>query len=211
MRILFLCAALALTASSFAQENPCKADLQKLCEGKTGLDMIKCMKDHSGDVSDSCKIKVAAVKADAVEVGAACKDDAAKLCKGVKPGLGAIAECLKANTAKLSPACKTTLAAKKEKVLNLNPCMADAAKLCKNTAPGKGRLMSCLKSHDAELSAECKTKGVEALKKVDAARQACKADTEKFCKNVEAAKGNVSDCLKSHESELSANCKKSGQ
>lgn len=210
-KLVFLAAATLAAATAAAQENPCKADIQKLCQGKSGLEMMKCMKDHAGDVSDSCKAKVATVKADAAEVGAACKDDAAKFCKGVKPGLGAIGECLKSNSAKLSPACKSTLQQKKEKVMSVNPCLSDASKLCNDIPPGKNRLMTCLKAHKSDLSPECKAKGLEALKKIDAARQGCKADTEKFCKDVAAAKGNVAECLKTHESELSDSCKKSSK
>ncbi len=36
---------------------------------------------------------------------------------------------------------------------------------------------------------------------------ACKADAEKFCKDVKQGKGAIVKCLKEHEAELSAECK----
>jgi len=38
----------------------------------------------------------------------------------------------------------------------------------------------------------------------------CKADVEKFCKDVKPGGGRIIDCLKAHESELSADCKAKG-
>ena len=35
----------------------------------------------------------------------------------------------------------------------------------------------------------------------------CKADVEKFCKNVEQGKGRVARCLKEHKAELSQACR----
>lgn len=35
----------------------------------------------------------------------------------------------------------------------------------------------------------------------------CKADAEKFCKDVQPGEGRIVKCLKEHESELSAECK----
>ncbi|MDE2595017.1 MAG: cysteine rich repeat-containing protein [Burkholderiales bacterium] len=40
----------------------------------------------------------------------ACKDDAAKLCPGVKPGEGRIMECLKEHKSEVSSECKKAVA-----------------------------------------------------------------------------------------------------
>ena len=39
---------------------------------------------------------------------------------------------------------------------------------------------------------------------------ACKADVEKFCKDVKPGEGRIIACLKTHEAELSAECKAKG-
>ena len=41
----------------------------------------------------------------------------------------------------------------------------------------------------------------------DEAAGPCKADREKFCKNVEAGGGRVARCMKEHKDELSKECK----
>ena len=38
-------------------------------------------------------------------------------------------------------------------------------------------------------------------------RTACADDVQKFCANIERAKGAMRGCLQSHENELSASCK----
>jgi len=39
--------------------------------------------------------------------------------------------------------------------------------------------------------------------------EACKADAEKFCKDVKPGKGRMKKCMKSHKKELSQACKDS--
>jgi Cysteine rich repeat len=41
----------------------------------------------------------------------------------------------------------------------------------------------------------------------EAYRAACAADVQKFCANIEKAKGAMRGCLQTHEKELSASCK----
>lgn len=41
----------------------------------------------------------------------------------------------------------------------------------------------------------------------NAGEHACKADHEKFCKDVKPGEGRIAACMKSHEAELSAACK----
>jgi len=93
----------------------------------------------------------------AEETARPCRDDAAKLCQGMKPGGGAIAKCLKEHSSELSPACKDNIAKAKEKIKEVKEaCEGDAKKLCKDEKPGGGRILKCLKQHEGELSAECK-------------------------------------------------------
>ena len=84
--------------------------------------------------------------------------DAQKLCPGIKPGGGAIANCLNLDSAvELSPACKEHHEKMKQKAMAAkSTCDADAAKFCKDVEPGQGRLRDCLKANEANLSAECK-------------------------------------------------------
>ena len=58
----------------------------------------------------------------------ACRDDASKLCAGVKPGGGRIAICLREKKASLTPDCLT-------QIEKLEVCGADTKRPCKD--PGK--------------------------------------------------------------------------
>lgn len=55
----------------------------------------------------------------------ACRDDASKLCAGVKPGGGRIAICLQEKKASLTPGCLT-------QIEKLEVCGADTKRPCKD-------------------------------------------------------------------------------
>lgn len=92
------------------------------------------------------------------DVKEACKNDIEKLCKGTKPGQGAIMKCLKEHEAQVSAECKAAGQERKQEMKAAHDaCKADLEKFCGDIKPGKGRKIKCLKKHEAELSAECKT------------------------------------------------------
>ena len=92
--------------------------------------------------------------------------------------------------------------------LSTGACKDEVEKFCKDVE--KGKISACLKQHEADLSDSCKAgmkkhakkKYMEARGK---AKDACKADIEKLCKDAE--KGKVGDCLTQHADELTADCK----
>ncbi len=86
-------------------------------------------------------------------------------------------------------------------------CHGDVQKFCKDVKPGDGNIHKCLADHKDSLSTECKEGMKEAKEHHDAKQEACKGDVEKLCKDVQKGEGRIRDCLKSHESSLSADCK----
>jgi hypothetical protein len=85
-----------------------------------------------------------------------CAADAKKFCGDVKPGQGAIAKCMKAHEAELSPACRENSKARAEKAGRVREeCKPDVEKFCKGIAPGGGRILSCLRARQAELDPAC--------------------------------------------------------
>ena len=88
-----------------------------------------------------------------------------------------------------------------------DPCKADIEKFCKDVTPGGGRIMACLKAYEDKLSEGCKAKGEAGRDKMDGFMGACKADLEKFCKDVKGGHGEKAHCLKEHEAEVSGTCK----
>jgi len=176
-RIAALVAAVLLAAPLFAHAddapragNPCRADIQKFCGNVKpgGGAIIKCLKEHSSELSPECKEKgeqlkerIEKTKAD---MKAACGDDEAKLCKGIEPGRGAIMKCLHDNQGQLSQGCKDFMAKSREQFMARHPkmaaamkaCRADRQKFCGDVKDGEGRVIACMKQHGSELSDACK-------------------------------------------------------
>lgn len=86
-----------------------------------------------------------------------CMEDIEKFCKGIIPGNGRIAGCLKEHASELSLGCKANRTELKKKVTEMRQnCKDDVDKFCKDINPGGGRIINCLKTHEAELNPACK-------------------------------------------------------
>jgi hypothetical protein len=89
-------------------------------------------------------------------------------------------------------------------------CHADVAALCPNLQPGRAdhrAVFQCLQSQTDKLSPGCKSEMEQMKARMEAEKDACKPDVEKFCAGVEAGGGRIMQCLKQHQSELSDACK----
>jgi hypothetical protein len=86
-------------------------------------------------------------------------------------------------------------------------CAEDAKKFCSDVRPGGGRVVRCLGKHDAELAPACRQQLAAGKARLEEFAKACKADSEKYCKSVQAGSGRVLRCLKGHEADLSPECK----
>jgi hypothetical protein len=107
-----LCAGVAFCGSALAQAPSCKADLAKFCpQAKPGGGQVAaCLKTNTGQLSPSCKARVAQVKELLKEVHQACEEDIHFLCEGIQPGGGRIAACLKQSAGEVSAGCKARIA-----------------------------------------------------------------------------------------------------
>ena len=133
----------------------------------------------------------------------ACRADVEKLCKGVQPGGGRIAMCMKQHESELSPGCREAIAKAKEKIHEFaEACKPDVDSLCKGVQPGQGRIARCLAEHKDQLSAGCREKIAQAE-----SRHPCMKDVKALCNGVKPGDGRIAQCLKQHEAELSAECK----
>jgi hypothetical protein len=83
----------------------------------------------------------------------ACAADVKAQCADVKPGGGALKDCVKAHFSDLSADCQVAIirAAAVGKA-----CKADVKQFCADVKPGKGAMADCMKSHVADLSDGCK-------------------------------------------------------
>lgn len=147
-------------------------------------------------------------------IGAACRDDAQKLCKGAQPGDGALLGCLKKNQSDLSEGCSQAIAEARKK-FESGPCAADTQKFCAGMTPGDGKWGACMEAHKADISGACtktitKVSGsaknrMAALKK--GAQDACGADAAKLCPGTTPGDGKFGPCLSDHQDQLSDSCK----
>lgn len=145
-----------------------------------------------------------------------CVADADRLCKGVEPGGGRVARCLKQHEAELSPDCKAKRDSFRERVQEIRQaCREDAEKYCGGVVPGRGAILRCLRGHEPQLSDPCKKDLEQVRKRAEATREAyhnvqvaCAADEQRFCPGVDVGGGALASCLKKHQQELALDCKR---
>jgi hypothetical protein len=106
--ILFLIIPLMAQSENIHRKGPCNADYEKFCKDvKPGQgEIAKCMKAHENEFSPACRDKIEDDKEKSKAFIKACKPDADKLCREVKPGNGRKFKCLKQNESLLSAPCK---------------------------------------------------------------------------------------------------------
>jgi hypothetical protein len=136
-------------------------------------------------------------------LGKPCAEDIAKLCPGVKPGGGRIAQCLQGKAEQVSAACKARIEQAKE--VN-QACLADAEKFCSDIPPGAGRIAVCVQQHEAELSQACRAHLQQLRARFKEVHEACRDDAGRFCANVPPGRGRVAVCLHEHTADLSDAC-----
>jgi len=99
-----------------------------------------------------------------------CTEEIRTLCANVQPGGGRILQCLKANEAKLSPACTGRVNELQAAVSGpLGACRDDWAALCYHprAATDRQAMLQCLQANRANVSAVCQ----KALQSVSGTRQ----------------------------------------
>jgi cysteine rich repeat protein len=93
----------------------------------------------------------------------ACAGDIAQYCPGIPQGGGKVAQCLRANEQKLSPACRQgmmQMAGMMKEVVQA--CEDDMHRFCAGAAPGTAK--ECLRENFRGLSLPCKRELFEAKK-----------------------------------------------
>lgn len=90
-------------------KHACKADIKEFCQGiKPGGGRIwACLKSNEDRLSRDCKDHIAQARERVKEFRQACRADMDKFCKGIVPGEGRIAACLKNHERELSETCRS--------------------------------------------------------------------------------------------------------
>ena len=92
-------------------------------------------------------------------------------------------------------------------------CAADAAILCPGLALNSQKSFMCLMAYEDNLSFACELGIVEAamtmemgMMAMEYSINACEADADKYCLDVEVGEGRILSCLKQNESKLDSEC-----
>ncbi len=86
-------------------------------------------------------------------VAKACAADIKAQCADVKPGGGALKDCVKAHFSDLSADCQVAIV---RAAAVGRACKGDVKQFCADVKPGKGVIADCMKSHTADVSDGCK-------------------------------------------------------
>ena len=86
-------------------------------------------------------------------VAKACAADIKAQCADVKPGGGALKDCVKAHFSDLSADCQVAIV---RAAAVARACKADVKQFCADVKPAKGAMADCMKEHAADVSNGCK-------------------------------------------------------
>ena len=89
-------------------------------------------------------------------------------------------------------------------------CEAEIAKLCPEMKPGDGKYGQCLIDHQKDLSSGCKKYADAAAARKRDLKQfpACIADAERLCPGTPRALSRLQKCLRTHQGDLSPECRR---
>jgi hypothetical protein len=157
-RYVWLAAALLATAANARGEDPCAAEVERLCPRARGdALLVGCLRSHQQELSKACKGDLDAVLAKAKEIAADCEGDVYRLCRDVEPGEGRVAACLRNNESHLSQSCQAAFNEWRLMRMDLvAACAGDIGRLCRDVPEGGGRIWGCLKANLKDLSSDCR-------------------------------------------------------
>lgn len=97
--------------------------------------------------------------------------------------------------------------------VEIHGCDADREILCPGLPAQSKNALMCLMAYEANLSASCKVGIVEAavaahagMLAIEYSINACEADADKYCQDVEPGEGRIISCLKKNEKDLDPKC-----
>ena len=94
-------------------------------------------------------------------------------------------------------------------------CGEDLTKYCSTVTPGEGRLLHCMIAHEDKITTKCDyalysaARNLEgAIDTIEQVADACGADMEKLCADVQEGSGRIAQCMVSKKSTASPACQK---
>ena len=106
--LVVICLGAGSRADAEEQKLACAEEITQYCKGVKpgGGRLLVCLKEHERDLSSVCREKVAGLEKLLMEAQQICAGDTEKFCKGIQPGEGRIARCLKEHIQEISPNCR---------------------------------------------------------------------------------------------------------
>ena len=114
--LVLTCAGAWSRASAEEHKLPCSEEISKYCGGVKpgGGRILGCLKEHEKDLTPACMEKFAATERRLEEAKQICAGDSEKFCKGIQPGEGRIAKCLKEHIQEISLNCREKVSGLKQ-------------------------------------------------------------------------------------------------
>ena len=90
------------------QMHPCVEDIEKNCKDIKPCEghIVSCLKEHESKLSVECKKKIEELNKEIEDVKVNCGKDIDRFCKGIQPGGGRVAKCLREHNQELSERCR---------------------------------------------------------------------------------------------------------
>ena len=97
--------------------------------------------------------------------------------------------------------------------IDIPKCNDDAVILCPGLSKNSQKLMMCLMAYEDNLSFDCKIGIIEAalifemgMLDIKHSINACEADADKYCLNVEPGSGRIVSCLRENKNKITERC-----
>jgi hypothetical protein len=154
---LLVASLVALAAPSGPRgEDPCAADADRFCAGKTPVELLSCLQSRRADLSSACQdyVEYALVSVQAMIQD--CEPDAFQHCRNVGRG-EPTATCLSKNQGKLTRRCQESFDRfAQAEAQSAKACSVEARRHCPDAKPGKGDVYLCLLFRGRNLSEGCR-------------------------------------------------------
>ncbi len=109
-----LAAPLLSLPASAQGKRPCMDDIRRLCPDVQFGDRagaMQCLQSNAGQLSSACQKNINKMRRQGAALAEACREDAERLCGGVKPGDSRMRGCFRENWGEVSPGCQEAIEA----------------------------------------------------------------------------------------------------
>lgn len=174
-------------APAHSEPAACKSDVLLYCQNEPKEARDNCLLDNWDHISRTCRAALADSSKDP------CREVIRGRCLDTGPKT-ALGDCIDANLAQASPACRKKIAA--------DPCAAAKSRFCKTAKRGKDAI-ACLLDHAEDIPTGC----LQSLRQSPNWVKPCQQDAKRFCRDAQPG-AEERRCLSAKMDQLSPLCRK---